>query len=215
MLRRALIAALCLLVAAPAVARADLDPASDILPTQNIFLPYRPKIADDLRADLQGVTSAAKRGGFNIKVAIIATPADLGGVPQFFNQPGRYAPYLGRQIAFNRRQPLLIAMPAGLGTFHVSARGAAAAERVKVEEGVDGLARASVEAVQKIAAAEGKPIRGFEPEATKGGGSSGAIFAIPVVLLVIVLAVITYRRTAEDDDPAASPATTPHTPTEE
>ena len=214
MLRGALIAAVCLLVAAPGTALADLDPASDILPTQNVFLPYQPKVSDALEADLKGVTSAAERGGYNIKVAIIATRADLGGVPQFLGQPDRYASYLGRQIAFNKRQPLLIAMPAGLGTFNVSPAGAAAARRVKVEEGADGLARAAVEAIQKIAAAEGKPIRGFEPEATKGGGSSGAIFAIPVVLLVIALAVLTYRRTG-DDEPATSPATNPRTPTEE
>lgn len=213
MLRRLVIAALCVLAAAPAAARGDADPASDILPTQNVFLPYRPTVSDELEADLKGVTAAAERGGFNIKVALIATPADLGGVPQLFNQPDRYANYLGREISFNRRQPLLIAMPVGLGTFHVSPRAAATVRGVKPEEGADGLARAALDAVQKIAKAEGKPIRGFEPESTKGG-SSGAIFAIPVVLLVIVLAVITYRRTG-DDDPGASPATTPHTPTGE
>lgn len=195
-------------VAAPATARADSDPASDILPTQNVFFPYRPAMSEDLKADLRGVTSAAKKAGYPLKVAIIATQADLGGVPQLFNQPARYAGYLGPEIDFNKRQPLLVVMPAGLGTYEVSPAANTAATAIRPEEGADGLGRAALEAAQKMAKAEGHPIRGFKPQSGDPGGSGATtaiIFGVPIALLVIALAVLTYRRTEADEEDEETP----------
>ena len=207
---RAGLAAACVAMAAlavaPAAALADSDPASDILPTQDLFLPYQPKISDALTRDLRGVTAAAKRSGYPIKVAIIATAADLGGVPDLFNKPERYAPFLGREISFNdKRQRLLVVMPAGLGTFQAGPRAATAVAGVKVEGGVDGLARAAVDGVQKLAKADGHPIRGFKPAASSGssgGATTALIFGVPVALLVIGLAFLSYRRAGGEDDDA-------------
>jgi hypothetical protein len=200
---------------APAVARADSDPASDILPTENVFFPYRPQMSEDLKADLRGVTAAAKKAGYPLKVAIIATAADLGGVPQLFNQPSRYAGYLGPEILFDKKtQPLLVVMPVGLGTYQVSPAASRAIAGIEVEEGADGLGRAALDAVQRMAKAEGHPIRGFKPQSGDdggGGGGTAIVFAVPIVLLVIALAVLTYRRTDapeddEDDEDEPSPA---------
>src|SRR4051812_39411763 len=117
--RKAIVAAACAAsLAAPQAAQADADPASDILPTLNVFLPYQPKVSDDLKAKLEGATAAAKKAGYPIKVAIIAMPGDLGGAAGLFNQPTRYAGYLGPEITFNKKaQPLLVVMPTGLGTY--------------------------------------------------------------------------------------------------
>src|SRR5256714_1609161 len=161
---RAGLAATCLammaLAAVPSTALADADPASDFLPTQDVFVPYQPPIANAVKADLLGVTKAAKRAGYPIKVAVIATAVDLGGVPNLFNQPTRYAPYLGREISFNSKgQPLLVVMPVGFGTYQAGPRAASAIAKVKVGSGPDGLGRSAVEAVQKLAAAAGHPIR--------------------------------------------------------
>ena len=193
---------------APGVAHADSDPASDILPTQNVFFPYQPKMSEALKADLRGATDAAKKAGYPLKVAIIATQADLGGVPQLFNAPARYAGYLGPEIDFNKTQPLLVVMPDGLGTYEVSPQASKAIAGIEVESGVDGLGRAALDAVLKMAKADGHPIKGFKPRSagSGGGGATTAILiGIPVVLLVIALAVLTYRRTDEDEadaDPA-------------
>jgi hypothetical protein len=217
---RAGLAATCLVAVALAVtptpALADADPASDFLLTQDLFLPYRPAISGALKADLNGVTRAGKRSGYPIKIAIIASPADLGGVPDLFNQPTRYAPFLGREISFNSKgKPLLVVMPAGLGTYQAGPRATAAIANVKVGEGADGLARAAVEAAQKLAAAAGHPIRGFKASSSGsgGGGSSALIFGVPVALLVIALAIVSYRRAGredgedeDEDDSDASPA---------
>jgi hypothetical protein len=194
--------------AAPQVARADSDPASDILPQQDTFLPYQPKISNDLKAKLQGATAAAKKAGYPIKVAIIATAADLGGVPNLFNQPTKYAGFLGSEINFNKKaQPLLVVMPVGLGTFQAGPKATGAIAGIKVGSGVDGLANAGLAGVVKLAAAAGHPIKGFKPESSGGGGStSAAVFAIPVALLVIVLAVLSYRRAGRDDEDEEAPA---------
>ena len=203
---RAGLAAACAVAAAavaPGVAMADSDPASDFLPTQNVFLPYQPKVSQALVRDLQGVTTAAHKAGFPIKVAIIASQADLGGVPDLFNQPTQYAAFLGREISFNGKQPLLVAMPVGLGTFDVSQKAASAIAGVKVGSGADGMARAAVEAVLKMAAADGHPIRGFKPAAasgSSGGGSAALIFGVPVALLVLGIAIVSYRRLGADDE---------------
>jgi hypothetical protein len=204
---RAGLAATCLaviaLAATPPTALADADPASDFLLTQDLFLPYQPPISSALKADLTGVTSAAKKSGYPLKIAIIATAADLGGVPDLFNQPNRYAPFLGREISFNSKgKPLLVVMPAGLATYQAGPRAASAIAKVKVGSGADGLARAAVEAAQKLAAADGHPIRGFKPSSSGsgGGGSSALIFGVPVALLVLTLAIVSYRRAGREDD---------------
>ena len=205
---RAGLAATCLammaLAAVPSTAPADSDPASDFLPTQDVFLPYQPPVSNAVKADLLGVTKAAKRAGYPIKVAVIATAVDLGGVPNLFNQPTQYAPFLGREISFNSKgQPLLVVMPVGFGTYQAGPRAAAAIAKVKVGSGPDGLGHAAVEAVQKLAAAAGHPIRGFSPSSTPGsgggGGASALIFGVPVALLVLTFAIVSYRRVGREE----------------
>jgi hypothetical protein len=201
--RKAIVAAACAAcLAAPPAAYADSDPASDILPVQDTFLPYQPRISPDLKAKLEGATKAAKQAGYPIKVAIIATPADLGGVPDLFNQPTKYAAFLGREITFNKKaQPLLVVMPVGLGTYQAGPRATSAIGGIRPEGGPDGLANAALEGVVKLSAAAGNPIEGFKPESSGGSGSTSAVvFAIPVALLVIALAVLSYRRAGREDE---------------
>ena len=105
---------------APAAALGDSDPASDFLPTQNVFLPYSPRVSPALVKDLHTVTTLAGKAGYKIKVAIIASPTDLGGVPNLFNQPVQYASFLGREISFNGKQPLIVVMPVlGHASWHL------------------------------------------------------------------------------------------------
>jgi hypothetical protein len=205
--RKAIVVAVCAAcVAAPQAAHADSDPASDILPTQNVFLPYQPRVSANLKADLLGATTAAKKAGYPIKVAIIATAADLGGVPNLFNQPTRYAGFLGPEISFNKKaQPLLVVMPVGLGTFQAGPKATSAIAGIKVEDGADGLANAALEGISKLAAAAGHPIKGFKPQSSGGGGSTSAVvFAIPLALLVLVLAVLSYRRAGREEEEDAT-----------
>ena len=72
-----IVAALAALSASP-VARADGDPASDVLYTQWVFLPFEAPIPKPVAARLQQVVQSARSAGYPIKVAIIDIPADLG-----------------------------------------------------------------------------------------------------------------------------------------
>ena len=208
---RAGLAVVCvaaLAVLAPALARGDSDPASDFLPTQNVFLPYSPRVSAPLVRDLQTITTLSAKAGYKIKIAIIASPTDLGGVPNLFNQPVQYASFLGREISFNGKQPLIVVMPVGIGTFEAGPKAASAVAGIKVGSGSDGMARAAIDAVMKLASAAGHPIHGFKPSAggsggSGSGGSSALIFGVPLGLLVIGLAIVTYRRSAMGEEEEA------------
>src|ERR1700679_174279 len=106
---------------APAAGLADGDPASDVLLGQNVFYPSPPPVPAAVQATLNAETAAAKRAGLPIKVALIASPVDLGVIPELFGRPQSYADFLDKEISFEQVQPLLVVMAAGYGTQGVSA----------------------------------------------------------------------------------------------
>src|SRR4051812_17476135 len=114
---RRLLLLLLLLVpaAAPQAARADGDPASDVLLLQDAYYPYPPGIPVPLQKTITELLKTTRKAGFPLKVAIIADPKDLGAVPQYFGKPQEYAPFLQSEIAFNSKKPLLVVMPVGYG----------------------------------------------------------------------------------------------------
>jgi hypothetical protein len=101
--------------AAPA-ARADGDPASDVLYFQDVFLPYARPSAD-AAAQLTATVADANRAGFRIKVAVIQAEQDLGSVPSLFNRQDLYARFLGIELKSFYAQRLLVVMPAGFGVY--------------------------------------------------------------------------------------------------
>ena len=188
-------------MATAGAARADSDPASDVLPVQNVFVPYQPRVSASMQQTLRGVTGAAAKAGLPIKVAIIATAQDLGGVPDFFNKPQPYARYLGSEISFSKAQPLIVVMPNGIGTYQLPPKAAAAARGVSVGSGADGMATAAVKAVEKAMTAAGHKLGSYKGKGGGGGSSSTAlIFAGPIVVLVIVLVIFSYRRMGREED---------------
>ena len=118
--RRLLIAlaSLCLAGLAPAVARADGDPASDFLIVQDVFLPYEVKLPPGKADQLTGLVHAANVGGYRVKVALIASPYDLGAVTPLWGRPQRYARFLGQELFYVYKGRLLIVMPNGYGIYH-------------------------------------------------------------------------------------------------
>ncbi len=113
-MRRILLAVALLLVFA-AAAQADGDPASDVLVFKKYFLPYAPQTPSDIEQKLNVATAAADRAGFPIRVAVISGPGDLGVVPQYTNKPQDYAKFLGDELKFAYKGPLLIVMQNGYG----------------------------------------------------------------------------------------------------
>ena len=94
-------------------ARADGDPASDVLAFQRVFVPPDAGASPKQIAELTSAVNAASRGGFPLRVALIGSAADLGTVTQDWGNPSGYARYLGAELSLLYRGPTLVAMPQG------------------------------------------------------------------------------------------------------
>jgi hypothetical protein len=113
--RVAALGATVAVLAFPAVARANGDPASDYLLVQKLFLPFTTKIDQTEVKRLNAVLTAADRDNFKIRVAVILSPSDLGTAFSLYRKPQRYAEFLGLELAFVYRGRLLVVMPNGYG----------------------------------------------------------------------------------------------------
>lgn len=183
-------AAVAGLTASPA--RADADPPSDFLLYRSVYLPFfGGKPSDSAARELQRTVSAAKKAGYPIKVAVIGSRSDLGGVPKLWGKPKTYAPFLGRELAFVYKGRLLVAMPAGLAFYwrgHTAKSEQRLLDRQTVSEGADGLVTSAADAVRSLAAAEGHKVAA---QSGDGGGDGGGSSVVKVLLVVAgVVAVI-------------------------
>ena len=74
-----------------APARADGDPASDVLAAQPLFLPQDAAVSSTQAAQLEQLLRNSSRAGYQIRVALIASATDLGSVTELWRQPQTYA----------------------------------------------------------------------------------------------------------------------------
>ena len=165
-MRRAFALAVAAVVAAAAAAgaaRADGDPASDVLLSDNVFLSFQSPYGSEEGRVLEQLTAAAARQRFPIKVAVITQAADLGAVGGLYGRPQRYADFLGREIAFVFRGTLVVAMNGRPGGFGVHGPGATPAVRralarmklPRTRLTAAELAKLAAVAVQRVAEASG------------------------------------------------------------
>jgi cytochrome oxidase Cu insertion factor (SCO1/SenC/PrrC family) len=179
-LRRAFLAvvlsvlACCALGALSPAARADGDPGSDVLVYQNLFVASDANISVAQQVELGDLLTSAERGGFTIRVAIIATPDDLGAITQLWGKPTSYASFLGIELSLAYAQRLLVVMPDGFG-FNWQGHSTAAAYRVlgkiAIKPGGSGLAASAETAVRALASASGVWLAA--PAAAQAGGTTG------------------------------------------
>ncbi len=113
-----MLAAAFLAAVVPAAAHADGDPASDFLLTEDVFVPLDAKVPTAQAGQLTALVADAVKGGYRIKVALIATRFDLGSVTALWRQPQPYARFLGQELYYVYRGRLLIVMPNGYGIYH-------------------------------------------------------------------------------------------------
>jgi hypothetical protein len=202
--------ALALLDSAPA--RADADPPSDVLLLQDVYFPYHPKVAPQLRMQLDELVARARRAGFPLKVAIVATRADLGAVPLLFGHPDRYAHFLGTEIRNNAPQPLLTVMPTGYGTESTGAAGSALVATLPPPAAVTGpaLVEGTIRAVEQLAKANGYVLDtsdlGKGRKRGAGGSSTPWLVFAPLGLVAVVVAGAALRgRRRRMGDPKTGP----------
>jgi hypothetical protein len=193
-------ALLCAVAAllAPSAARADGDPASDVLLFQDVYLPYFPAPSQAEAETLERLLREVKSKGYPMKVAVIGSAGDLGAYPDLFGKPDDYAKLLAGEIAFRVKNPhLLILMADGGFAGRNLGDGLAATDDIGIEpaEQTDGLVRAAIKAVAAIASANGHAtdvpeIRADEQPGTKDGGSHVWMYVLSGVIVLLGLALI-------------------------
>jgi hypothetical protein len=202
-MRRALATAVLLAaLAVPPAARADGDPASDVLLLQDSYTPYQPVVPKPVSDALNSTLKQLRKSGYPLKVAIIASTTDLGTVPQFLGKPQPYAGFLQSEIAFNKPKPLLVVMQDGYGTAAIKPDIASAVTKVPKPKSnsADDLGRAAIDGAVAIGKAAGHPVPKpvLPASASSGGGgtSPAIIFGVPVLLLLIggLLATLRTRQ---------------------
>jgi hypothetical protein len=195
----AFVAAAALATAVAGPARADGDPASDYLVAQDVFFPFYAldeQVPVRLHDQLEALCAEAKRAGFPIRVAIISKRYDLGAIPSLWQKPQEYSRFLGLEIRFAYKQRLLVVMPSGFGYTwpgHDTASGQRLLDKIEIDASTEGLIRAGIDAVSRLAAAEGVTLSGATSGSARGGSKDHMpLIAAAAVAVVVVLTVARF-----------------------
>lgn len=176
--------------ALPAAASAHGNPVTEVLATDIISLPQNVAVDGEIAKRLRGVLTAARLKGQNFRVAVIASPADLGNEPNFWNFPEETATYVSRDLASHglvtrsgKPEPVLVVMPDGVGTVGLTPAATRAVRSVEVpsDAGPDVLAAAAGYGVQRAMEATGRPIPATFDKPDVPGSGSGAL--LPLVVM--------------------------------
>ena len=195
-----LLAGLALL--APALARADGDPASDYLLYQPSYVPLQPAPGKDLRDELNALLQAAAQQRHPLRVAIVRTKGDLGAYPQLYGRPQVYARLLSNELAYVYKGQLLVVMPQGFATRNVPAATAGLLHGLAVDASTpDAMTEDSITASKRLLTADGVNLAGVAPVETRssGGGWSpwqwaGVVAAGALVGGAASLVALRWRR---------------------
>jgi hypothetical protein len=193
-----MVAAALLVVSAlgASAARADGDPASDVLISQRVFFPYYVELPTD---ELNRTVAQAQSNGYPVRVALIAHDFDLGAVTPLWRKPRTYAKFLAQELSTFNTDWVLIVMPNGYGVYRCVAEereggyadpcegGSPRApdERALAvlptpEASKQDVATAGVAAVRALASLHGASVE------EEGGGANVA------VIVVVALALLTF-----------------------
>ncbi|MEA2161752.1 MAG: hypothetical protein QOD66_4132 [Solirubrobacteraceae bacterium] len=206
-LAAAMLLALLLIPLTSGVARADGDPASDVLLGENVFYPYSPPVTTAIQKTLDAEAAAAAKDRYALKVALIGSPVDLGVIPDLFGKPQKYADFLDQEISFQGKQRLLVVMSTGYGVQGLGPAAQKAVASLPKPAGAqpNDLARAAISAVAVLAKADGHPLKGVAGAPAGGGSGGGSSSTVLVVILGLgaaaiaaaLVAVTVRRRRAE------------------
>jgi hypothetical protein len=196
----ATLAAAALLV--PALARADGDPASDYLLFQPYYVPLQPAPAKGLRDQLSALLKAGAAQRHPLRVAIVRTKGDLGAFPQLYGRPQVYARLLSNELAYVYKGPLLVVMPQGFATRHVSARDVDLLHGLSIDASTpDAMTQDSITASKRLLQASGVHLSAVQPvaEGSAGGTSpwlwAGVVGAGALAGGAAALVLVRWRRT--------------------
>jgi hypothetical protein len=121
-----------LAVAAPA--RADGDPAGDVLAQQPVFFGSALDLTSKEAAQLWRLVADAKAAGYEIRVAALSVQQDLGAIDYMWDDPINYAEFLAAELEYIYAGRTLVVMPSG---YAVHWRGHSSARENQALEDVD------------------------------------------------------------------------------
>jgi len=175
----------------PAAARADGDPASDVLVDQSVFLPWDADVPAARLTQVQEALATAAREGYPVRVAIVASSSDLGSITALWRRPQTYAEFLGRELSLVYGGRVLVVMPSGFGLSQPG-RPPAAREMAAIASPPapgSSLVADALAAVVRLAAASGHVVT-VPAAAGDTQPAAGAVGPAPVAVLVVVGGVV-------------------------
>jgi hypothetical protein len=186
-MRRVAVALLAIVLLAPTAARANGDPASDILLTNRVFLSIEAPTQSSTGQKLLALAEAAKEKRRPIRIAVIASSSDLGLVPGLFRKPQEYAEFLWKELQLAYHGTLVVVMPNGYGVFGpgatTNARRALKRLPSPNTSNVDQLGGKAAVAMRTVAAANG-----YSLPTPKSDGSSWKTIALAAAIAAGLLA---------------------------
>jgi len=161
-------------------AKANGDPASDVLPFSTVFLSIVDPRTSAAGRDLLAATQAAAKKKRPIRVAVISQPSDLGLIQSLWKKPQTYAQFLGKELFnFGRYDgTLVVSMPNGFGINGPgAARGKPALARLPKPNtnNLEQLGKDTADAVRRVAAANGYVL---PASSDSGSGTSGWVIIL-------------------------------------
>jgi hypothetical protein len=187
-MRRALLVAAAAALLAVPLARANGDPASDVLLTQPVFFPIDATLPDSDREALLKTVEAANERGYKIRVALIPFTSDLGTAVSLWRHPQDYSKFLGSELAFVYANRLLIAQPSGFGFYNHGkpvAKERRVLAKVPVGQTPAELTKSATAAVRALAAADGITLPATKTKSTATRDRLVIAAAGLVILLII------------------------------
>ena len=210
-MKRAALVGVLVALLAPAAARANGDPASDVLLTDKVFLPFEAPVSKQAAQELRGTVAEANKKGFKIRVAVIAFTGDLGTATVLWRKPQPYSKFLWSEIAFVYSNRLLVAMPSGFGFYDGKkpiAKELRVLKAMKPGTTPTPLAESTTAAVRALAKANGVTL----PKVSSGGSSSnrdryilGTALVAFLVVLFVPARLLRRRGRGDARSPSAEP----------
>lgn len=175
-------------------ARANGDPASDVLPFSTVYFSVKDPQSSASGRDLVTITQAAAKQKHPIRVAVIAMPSDLGLIQSLWQKPQPYAEFLGKELVqFARyRGTTLIAMPNGYGVYGpLAAKGGPALARLPKPgtSDLDKLGEDAATATRRVAAANGDVL---PPPSSGSSGTPTWVIAAAALGGVVVVGGLVF-----------------------
>jgi len=146
-----------------------------VLIQQTVFYGSALDLRSKEAAQLPALLEQAKEKGYELRVAALTVPEDLGAVGTFWEDPTNYADFLTAEIQAAYRERTLVVMPSGFGIWR---RGQSSAREQRILDELGGpgedpsaVLPATMEAVIALAAAQGIELTIPDVEPPPGGVS--------------------------------------------